>query len=39
MRGNDCRWVDIVDRSCVSLDWGGEGEEGVDDVGGERQAS
>ena len=32
MRGNACRWVDIVDRSRVSLDWGVEGEEGVDDV-------
>ena len=29
---------DIVDRSRVSLDWGGEREEGVDDVG-RREAS
>ena len=28
---------DSIDRSRVSLDWGGEREEGVDDVG--RQAS
>ena len=38
MRGNVCRWVDDVDRSRVSLDWGGEREEGVDDVG-RREAS
>ena len=38
MRGNTCLWVNSVDRSRVSLDWVGEGEEGVDDVG-RREAS
>ena len=32
------RWASSEDRSCVSLDWGGEKEEGVDDVG-RREAS
>ena len=32
------RWASSEDRSRVSLDWGGEGEEGVDDVG-RREAS
>ena len=32
------RWASSEDRSRVSLDWGGEREEGVDDVG-RREAS
>ena len=36
--GERYRWVSSEDRSRVSLDWGGEGEEGVDDVG-RREAS
>ena len=31
--GGHYRWASSVDRSCVSLDWGGEREEGVDDIG------
>ena len=26
------RWASSIDQSRVSLDWGGDGEEGVDDV-------
>ena len=36
--GERYRWASSEDRSCVSLDWGGEKEEGVDDVG-RREAS
>ena len=32
------RWTSSEDRSRVSLDWGGEREEGVDDIG-RREAS
>ena len=36
--GDRYRWASSEDRSRVSLDWGGEREEGVDDVG-RREAS